>query len=68
MEEVINKIRICRRRLNQVFKMLKNELNLNDTFVDSRLLEELSLLAKTEDDLTDIIYLIFGEENKYKNS
>jgi hypothetical protein len=68
MEEVVDKIRVCRRRLNQVFKMLKKELNLDDTFVDSRLLEELSLLAKTEDDLTDIIYLIFDEENKYKNS
>jgi hypothetical protein len=68
MEEVVNRIRICKRRLNQVFKMLKNELNLDDNFADSRLLEELSLLAKTEDDLTDIIYLIFDEENKYKNS
>ena len=57
MNEIIIKLRKTKRKVMQVFNMLKKEIYLEDNLVDSRILEELALLSKIDEELTDIIYL-----------
>lgn len=66
MDEIINKIRKSKHKVKKVFNMLKNEIDLNDSIVDSRLLEELTTLSKIDEELTDIIYLILDIKNSQK--
>ena len=63
MDEIINKIRKSKHKVKKLFNMLKNEIDLNDSIVDSRLLEELTTLSKIDEELTDIIYLILDIKN-----
>ena len=57
MNEIIIKLRKTKRKVMQVFNMLKKEIDLEDNLVDSRTLEELALLLKIDEEITDIIYL-----------
>ena len=57
MNEIIIKLRKTKRKVMQVFNMLKKEIDLEDNIVDSRILEELALLSKIDEEITDIIYL-----------
>ena len=66
MDEIINKIRKSKHKVKKVFNLLKNEIDLNDSIVDSRLLEELTTLSKIDEELTDIIYLILDIKNSQK--
>ena len=59
MEEIINKLRKSKRKVNKVFNMLRSEVDLKDSLVDSRILEELTTLAKINEELTDIIDIIY---------
>lgn len=63
MEEIINKLRKIKRKVKKVFNMLKNEVDLKDSLVDSRILEELTTLAKIDEEITDVIYLILDIKN-----
>ena len=63
MEEIINKLRKSKRKVKKVFNMLKNEVDLKDSLVDSRILEELTTLAKIDEEITDVIYLILDIKN-----
>ena len=57
MNEIIIKLRKTKRKVMQVFNMVKKEIDLEDNLVDSRILEELALLSKIDEEITDIIYL-----------
>ena len=57
VNEIIIKLRKTKRKVMQVFNMLKKEIDLEDNIVDSRILEELALLSKIDEEITDIIYL-----------
>ena len=46
----------------QVFNMVKKEIDLEDNLVDSRILEELALLSKIDEEITDIIYLAIDDK------
>lgn len=63
MDEIINKLRKSKRKVKKVFNMLKNEVDLKDSLVDSRILEELTTLAKIDEEITEIIYLILDSKN-----
>ena len=63
MDEIINKLRKSKRKIKKVFNMLKNEVDLKDSLVDSRILEELTTLAKIDEEITEIIYLILDIKN-----
>ena len=63
MYEIINKLRKSKRKVKKVFNMLKNEVDLKDSLVDSRILEELTTLAKIDEEITEIIYLILDIKN-----
>ena len=63
MEEIISKLRKSKRKVEKVFNMLKNEVDLKDSLIDSRILEELTTLAKIDEEITDIIYLILDIKN-----
>ena len=43
--------------------MLRNEIDLKNELIDSRILEELTTLAKIDEELTAIIYLILDSKN-----
>ena len=63
MEEIINRLRKSKRKVKKVFNMLRNEIDLKDDLIDSRILEELATLAKIDEELTEIIYLILDSKN-----
>ncbi len=63
MYKIINKLRSSKRKVKKVFNMLKNEIDLKDSLVDSRILEELTTLAKIDEEITEIIYLILDIKN-----
>ena len=63
MNEIIIKLRKTKRKVMQVFNMLKKEIDLEDNLVDSRILEELALLSKIDEEITDIIYLVIYNKN-----
>ena len=63
MEEIINRLRKSKRKVKKVFNMLRNEIDLKDDLIDSRILEELTTLAKIDEELTEIIYLILDIKN-----
>ena len=63
MNEIIIKLRKTKRKVMQVFNMLKKEIDLEDNIVDSRILEELALLSKIDEEITDIIYLELDNKN-----
>ena len=63
MNEIIIKLRKTKRKVMQVFNMLKKEIDLEDNLVDSRILEELALLSKIDEEITDIIYLVIDNKN-----
>ena len=43
--------------------MLRSEVDLKDSLVDSRILEELTTLAKINEEITEIIYMILDIKN-----
>ena len=63
MNEIIIKLRKTKRKVMQVFNMVKKEIDLEDNLVDSRILEELALLSKIDEEITDIIYLELDNKN-----
>ena len=63
MEEIINRLRKSKRKVKKVFNMLRNEIDLKNELIDSRILEELTTLAKIDEELTAIIYLILDSKN-----
>ncbi len=48
--------------------MIKSDIDFEGDFVDSKLLNELSIISKINEELTDIIYMILDKENEDKNS
>ena len=62
MNEIIIKLRKTKRKVMQVFNMVKKEIDLVDNIVDSRILEELALLSKIDEEITDIIYLAIDDK------
>lgn len=68
MNQIINRIRKSKRKQKQVFKMIKSDIDFEGDFVDSKLLNELSIISKINEELTDIIYMILDKENEDKNS
>ena len=62
MNEIIIKLRKTKRKVMQVFNMVKKEIDLEDNLVDSRILEELALLSKIDEEITDIIYLAIDDK------
>lgn len=68
MNQIINRLRKSKRKLKQVFKMIKSDVDFEGDFVDSKLLNELSIISKINEELTDIIYMILDKENEDKNS
>ena len=62
MNEIIIKLRKTKRKVKQVFNMVKKEIDLEENIVDSRTLEELALLSKIDEEITDIIYLVIDNK------
>lgn len=63
MEEAIIKLRKSKNKIERLYKMLKNEVDLENSLVDSRTLEELTILSKIDEELTEVIYLILDNKN-----
>lgn len=63
MQKEIIKLRNSKRMIRRVFNLIKKEVDLENDIIDSMTLEELTLLAKIDEELTDIIYLILDNEN-----
>lgn len=63
MQKEIIKLRNSKRMIKKVFNLIKKEVDLENDIIDSMTLEELTLLAKIDEELTDIIYLILDNKN-----
>ena len=62
---IINKIRKNKKRLHKLYKnIMKNEVDVKSLdMIDSNTLLRLEIIAKIDEELTDIIYLILDSKN-----
>ena len=66
MEEIINKLRRSKRKVRIVFNMIKKEIDLENIIEYKKELEELTILSKIDEEITEIIYLILDNKNSQK--
>lgn len=66
MEEIIKKIRRNKVKVKQLYNIIKKDIDYKSEIIDSRIIEELMLLTKIDEKLTDIIYLM-QDNKKSKN-
>ena len=62
-EKIINKLRNNKRKVEKVYKMIKNCVDIETDVVDSETLKQLQLLAEISEEMTDIIYLVIDNKN-----
>ena len=62
-EKIINKLKISKRRLNKIYKYVIQYVDLENNIEDSETLSILTSIAKIDEDLTSIIYMIIDNKN-----
>ena len=62
-EKIINKLRNNKRKTERVYKMIRNNVDIENEVIDSETLKQLQLLAEVSEEITDIIYLIIDSKN-----
>ena len=62
-EKIINKLRNNKRKIEKVYKMIKNNVDIENDIIDSETLKQLQLLAEISEEITDIIYLVIDNKN-----
>lgn len=62
-EKIINKLRNNKRKVEKVYKMIKNCVDIETDVIDSETLKQLQLLAEISEEMTDIIYLVIDNKN-----
>lgn len=62
-EKIINKLRNNKRKIEKVYKMIKNCVDIETDVIDSETLKQLQLLAEISEEMTDIIYLVIDNKN-----
>jgi len=62
-EKIINKLRYNKRKVEKVYKMIKNNVDIENDIIDSETLKQLQLLAEVSEEITDIIYLVIDNKN-----
>lgn len=65
-EEIINKIKINKRRLNRIYKYVTQYIDLKNRIEDSGTLSVLTAIAKIDEDLLQIIYMLRDNEKTKK--
>lgn len=65
-EEIINKIKINKRRLNRIYKYVTQYIDLKNRIEDSETLSVLTAIAKIDEDLLQIIYMLRDNEKTKK--
>ena len=66
MEEIIKRIRRNRVKVKQLYNIIKKDIDNKSEIIDSRIIEELMILSKIDEELIDIIYLV-KDNKKSKN-
>ena len=62
-DKIIEKIRNNKRYLKKLYKLIKKNTDMEAEIIDSESLQMLSLVSRIEEELTDIIYMIFDIKN-----
>lgn len=62
-EKIINKLRKNKRKVEEVYKMIRSNVDIANDVIDSETLKQLQLLAEVSEEITDIIYLIIDNKN-----
>ena len=62
-EKVINKLRNNKRKVEKVYKMIRNNVDIENDVIDSYTLKQLQLLAEISEEITEIIYLVIDNKN-----
>ena len=64
MEEiVIKRLRKNKSELLKLYKLIKKNIDMETEMVDSDSLQMLSLVSKSDEELTDIIYILLDNKN-----
>ena len=66
-DKIIEKIRNNKRYLKKLYKLIKKNTDMEAEIIDSESLQMLSLVSRIEEELTDIIYMIFDIKNSQKH-
>ena len=62
-EKIISKLRISKRRLRKIHKYVMQFVDLENNIEDSETLSILTTIAKIDEELTNVIYLIIDNKN-----
>ena len=62
-ERIINKLRRSKRNLQRLYNSVKKYIDVDSEMVDSDSLLILQLISKTNEELTDVIYMILDNKN-----
>lgn len=62
-DKIINKLRLSKRRLHNLYKIMKSEIDMDEEIIDSISLKKLGMISKIDEELTDIIYIILDNKN-----
>lgn len=61
-ERIIKRIRVNKRRLYRLYKIIKNNIDMECEMIDSESLLTLEIVSKIDEELTDIIYMILDNK------
>lgn len=62
-EQIIKRIRSNKKRLFKLYKIIKSNIDMESEMADSESLLMLEIVAKINEELTDIIYMILDNKN-----
>lgn len=62
-DKIIRKLRLSKRRLYKLYNAVKRDIDIDVEMIDSNSLQKLEIISKINEELTDIIYLIFDNKN-----
>ena len=62
-EKIINKLRNNKRKVEKIYKSIRNSVDIENDVIDSETLKQLQLLAEVSEEITDIIYILIDNKN-----
>lgn len=63
MEEVLTKLKKNKKLLRRLLKLIKSEIDMSEEIIDALTLEEMLIISKIDEELTNIIYIIIDNKN-----
>lgn len=61
--QIINKLRVSKRKLQELYNIVKKNTDIDSEMIDSNTLLMLQLISRISEEITDIIYIVLDNKN-----